>query len=508
MAAIRRLLLAAILLPAFLHAQIPAPPAETYTSFITPYQAGSLSGGMKDKHPIVFVLTLIDESSTPPNIIRPASMTPGNQTIWRFAVSINGSVSMTRYTPYAIQGGGTGDPMPSADFKRLKTILAALPPDHAQLPPRVRRMIIQSALGGNLLARVYDRANAPEPVLELFRLVGADTWPLTDFPDFAPNQRWSHDQLQDAGVDLNEMGLTDAQLKTLATSPDHTLTVREEGSMFLDPTTIVENLAEPVQPPQRTDIETILRIRDAAGKIVHEFHEPMRGNKIIYIHSAFFTPDGTRLVALSSIPDIRVYDTTTWQRLPSLPAIPPGAVAFYPSPDWSKAVDVMPSGEVDLLDTRTARTLARVDAGLSLQSAVFSTDNARVAIVTGVKPDVAYRGALRLYDTRSGTLLHELRPLEATPHNGFGEPIWWHHGTYLLVPTREGRAGGGIVGIWNTHSGRYRGALAGCLYPESPFTRLAIMGDRLFKSCNDELLMWNVDTALQSVAAFESSLPN
>lgn len=104
--------------------------------------------------------------------------------------------------------------------------------------------------------------------------------------------------------------------------------------------------------------------------------------------------------------------------------------------------------------------------------------------------------------------IHELRPLEATPHDRLGEPVGWPDGRYLLVPTREGSFGGpNIVGIWNVESARYRGALAGCLSPDAPWTQFRLQDTHFYTTCGqDEVLMWRVDDDMQEICDFEKSL--
>jgi hypothetical protein len=60
--------------------------------------------------------------------------------------------------------------IPADDQKRLDKLLAKLPDDGARLPPVGRRVMLQVPEGDHSRARVYDRANAPDEVLEILRL--------------------------------------------------------------------------------------------------------------------------------------------------------------------------------------------------------------------------------------------------------------------------------------------------------------------------------------------------
>jgi WD40 repeat protein len=237
----------------------------------------------------------------------------------------------------------------------------------------------------------------------------------------------------------------------------------------------------------------------------------MNGRSYVYMYAARFTPDGHYLLVMSSVPDTRIYDVFSGQLVNHLPHVPNNAAAYYPSSDWKHSVVALSTGEIKLIEADAGRTLAQIDFGDQLQSVSYSPDGSQVAVVTvGHDADGSYRCHLRIWRTSTGEMLHELRPLEATPRDGFGEPVWTPDGKYLLSSTREGHfAGPSVVGIWNTESGRYRGALAGCMYLDTPFTRFLLSGKYFYKTCSSyDVLMWNVENALKEISGFEKSLPN
>jgi hypothetical protein len=106
--------------------------------------------------------------------------------------------------------------------------------------------------------------------------------------------------------------------------------------------------------------------------------------------------------------------------------------------------------------------------------------------------------------------MHELMPLEATPRDGFGKPAWSQDGKYLFAPTREGHFGGGFsVGIWNSETGRYRGTLAGCMFPQQMDSPVLLAGSDAYRACGyDGLLRWDAGKALNDIRDFEKSLLN
>ena len=490
--------------------------AESYGRWVSSYRAGRLTGGLSDHHQIQMAITIISGDDVEP-YAKTASLLGPNAAIvtTRFAVSSAKTVSMVRVTAMAIQGGGPSK-LTDQDFKRLSILMADLPDDHSRLPPKGRRLVVQVVGQTGTLARVYDRANLPESVLEMLRIVGADTWPIFPFPDFEPEQSWNRGDFAQVNPDINKTSLERGVDRILAKSPDHSLTVVETNpSQFFDSTVNVEKLTKAREKPfDLNEIETVLRIKDSrSGSVIHEIRDPMNGRSVVYMYAARFTPDGHYLLVMSSIPDIRIYDVFSWQLLSHLPHVPNAAVAYYPSSDWRHAVVALSTGEIELRDSDANRTLAQIDFGDRLQSVSYSSDDSQVAVVTvGYAEDGSYRCNLRTWRTSTGELLHELRPLEATPRDGFGEPVWTPDGKYLLSLTREGHFGReGVVGIWNTESGRYRGALAGgCNELASPpYSRFVLSGKYFYMTCgSDWILKWNVEHVLQEISDFEKSLQN
>lgn len=481
---------------------------ETYKSWIARFRQGPLNGGFAKDHTTKFAITIFEgddlEAANPskfPGSSRLASTT--------FSVSSDGTVSMQRGSAEGVQGGGPGD-IPTEDFKRLSLLMSDLPVDHSQLPPKGHRLVAQLQTRDGIVARVYDRANLPEGILEMLRLIGADAWPIWNFPRFDPDAHWKSSEVDQAEIPTTAIGFRSNYLKLLATDPKRGLTVIDEGVPGFDSTVDVKRLTLNRQKTYDPRFETVLRIQDAnTGSTIHEMREPMDGKSMISMYAARFTPDGRYLLVLSDIPDIRIYDTATWQPVGHIRGVPDDAVAYYPSTDWKVGVAAFKSGEVDLVEAKNGRKLVQIDFGEELESASFSPDGSQVAVVTDATSTYGMLGAhLRIWNTKTGKLLHELRALEATPHSRLSEPLWWPEGKYILSSTRESQFGSQtIVGIWNVESGRYRGSLSGCPIDE-PWTQVFLSGSRVFKSCGTEILMWNVADDLKKLAEIEDSLPN
>src|SRR5436309_62039 len=77
-------------------------------------------------------------------------------------------------------------------------------------------------------ARVYDRANAPDAVLEILRLSHSGVRPLT--LDFSPQKKWPLSELGQTGIPENAIhlrGPDPEETTILAISQDGYLTVRQ-----------------------------------------------------------------------------------------------------------------------------------------------------------------------------------------------------------------------------------------------------------------------------------------
>jgi WD40 repeat protein len=456
-----------------------------YESWIRGYRSGPLCCAIGDNHHIQLSITAIEGDDLKPDQKTASILGDNYRTVrYGYAISTEGTVSSFRFTFSDIQGSGPGA-LPLEDFKKLQHLIASLPDDHSQLPPLGHRLVLQVAQGTGVVARVYDRANMPEHVLEILRLAGADIKPLVT--EFAPEKQWTPDQFSDAGISPDAIGIRSPRdILTLAASPDRSLIVRQ--ALWYNP---------------RTEI-----VDSKSLKVVHEVNEAQFGPRMIYISHASFTPDGRYLLLLSNLPAIRIYDTKTWQPLDTLPGLSSGGVAYYPSSDWGHGLVVSPAGEVDLWDATARRKLARLDLDGEIQSVSFSPDDSLVA-VTSVRQneDQSSTFHLRLWETTSGKFVHELMPLEQAQHDEIGDPMWWGNARYLLAAVREDHfAGSYVIGIWNAQSGRYRGGFSGCQYSDDPYAIL-LQGQRLFKRCRDgTLFMWDAAAAIDKITEFENSL--
>jgi WD40 repeat protein len=470
------------------------PKLANYESWISPYRSDGLKGGFGDHHTIQLALTVIDgdDLKSDEKFIPFCGMTT------TISVSGEGSVSMQRITPLAVQGAGPGM-LPENDRKTMRSLIGSLrthtPDDNSHLPPPGRRVVLQMRQRRRVIARVYDRADLPDSISEILGLTGATHGPLA--MDFHPSTIRTQEEMSEDAIAPDAIGIRRphprdpvtkslrADTVTLAVSPDGSHIVTRD--LFIDDRTAV--------------------IDRKTSAVYLEKPDVFSGRRSIYISHASFTPDGRSLLLSSNLPAIYIYNTQTWQQVNSLPGMPSDAVDYFPSSDWKHGVSVSAAGEATLWDSTVASKLTALDLDGELQNVSFSPDSALLA-VTSVRQnqDQSSTFHLRIWETRTGHFVRELRPLYYFEHDVMGYPMWWGNGTYLFAETREGRFGSYVVGVWNVKSGKFRGGFSGCSFSDDPFD-VALSDQRLFKWCRDgKLLVWDVAAAVGQIATFESSL--
>jgi WD40 repeat protein len=173
---------------------------------------------------------------------------------------------------------------------------------------------------------VYDRANAPETVLEILRLSHSGIRPLT--PDFPLQKKWPLSELSQTGIPENAIRFRAPDMEEttiLAVSSDGYLTVRQ---------------------------------------VLHD------------TPAVTITDTNPSNVTL---PAIRIYETKDWQEVGSLPDLPAKASLYYPSSDWKYGIAVYANGDVALWDTQSRRKVAKIDTDGGVSAVSFSPDDSMVA---------------------------------------------------------------------------------------------------------------------------------
>jgi len=460
----------------------------TYESWIRDYRVGPLTGALGfEQREIKLVITVVEGDDVETDAKTAAIFGPSYRIAFHgCAVAIDGTVSSFRRGSFGVQGGGL-DQLTEDELERLNRLIGRLPDDNSILPPVGHRIVLQVATGNEILARVYDLANAPETILEILRLSHSGIRPIT--LDFPPEKKWPVAELNKTGIPSDAIRLRGPDIEEttiLAISPDHYMTVRQ---------VLHDTPAVTITDTNPSNVIRVLRVTQP-------------GNRFVGITDADFSPDGRYLMLLTTLPAVRIYDTKDWQQVGSLLDVPPEASLYYPSPDWKYGIAVYANGDVALWDAPSRRQIAKIDIDGELSAASFSPDDSMVATTSGHEnKNHSSTLHLRIWNVSTGEMIEELLPVEYAAHDDIGAPIWWQDGRYLLAKVRDNPFRTYYeIGIWGVASGRFRGGFSGCSYSPDPLS-IVLHDSKLFERCRDGMiLMWDVAAAIDKIAIYESSL--
>jgi WD40 repeat protein len=360
------------------------------------------------------------------------------------------------------------------------------------------------------VTKIYDRANAPLPVLEILRLSrsGIRSCVQTIAPEFV----------------VTNLG------GPLTTSSDGKLLVAGGGPVnFWDPDRreVLKKLATPdfgghgleTSPDSKILlIESFtyghVIIDAASGKEIHRIACPF-GDKFNFddpsareqrISSSIFTHDEQHLLLQAGATGgrngprqlgLQAVSRATWQKtkLPSF--MPTNALGFFPSHSGKCAVFIDHNNDLLLWSSKQVRALSTLATNLTPRFVEFSPDESTVAVVDGAR--------LRLWETSRGAFVHELRPFEQLCRDPIEGLAWSRCGEYVLAVTKaDGFFTSRGISIWNAKTGRHRGELTGCVSDVAGFA-LCGQGRWAAASCHG-LQVWNLEAALAEIRGFESSL--
>lgn len=471
---------------------------QAYSSWIKTYTKRSRAPEKGEKQDVELSLTVLDGDNLAPDPSQ--SWVCGNfccQMSTTYSLSSSGEVSMTRVTPTAVQGGGP-DRLPPKEWVTIQELIQEWlqhpPDDHATLPPPGRRLVLRVQGGHKVVARVYDRADIPSPVMKVLGLIGAISGPM--WMEFKPSVKQPQ-ELVESPISSGAMGVRvshprDPQTNGLR-SDTVTLAISPDRSMIV--TRYVDSWGKVlVTDRSGSSIEFAASDYEIEGRWIHILH-------------AFFSPDSRYLLLLSNLPGMYIYDTKTWNPVDTLSGLPREATAFYPSSDWKHGVAVFRSGEVESWDVSKGQKQSQLVLQADLQDVSFSEDDSLFAVSSVHRnEDSSSTFQLRVWDTNSGQFLQEMNPPYYFEHDVMSKPIWWGHGKYLMANVRAGHWGGYMIAVWNVQSGQLRGGFSACDSSQDPY-EVGIDGTRLLKRCFDgTMLVWDVPAAIEKIAEFEDSL--
>jgi WD40 repeat protein len=451
-----------------------AEPSASYAAWVGQYAEKSLGGS-------VLLVRLVDEKPRP-NLNGFGRF--GEPPIDTFTVGVDGSQDHTHSDSGGGRGGGAGATPEGAKLAAaLRPLIAALPPDGGALPPAGCRLLIEGDAGnGRIVTAVYDRANLPDPVLDLLRRskcgVGSDVpvvQPMADI-EAADFQRIGCLTLMPDGdtlvfggggqatqwsaltrEPLGDVPLRNVDWETFGVSPDGTRAF--VGELLLD-----------------------RAIDPQSWAVLRQFRERRIGPSIRTRSDPVFTPDGKLLLVRTTSdgkptgergrstlePGLVVYDTATWQAVAVPPFLPPDCVGYGPAKMRPLAVVERSAGGVVLWDVERRRAIAMLDTGSRLLAAAFSPDESIVAV--GTAADVYGDGSrtgdrrLRLFEVAKGRVTAELWAADVNPVGSVGPagtPYWSPDGS-MVFSAVETAMSIGIDGIaaWDVRTGRQRAQLS------------------------------------------------
>jgi hypothetical protein len=459
-----------------------------YESWIRDYRKEALGGALGDNHEIKFGVTVVEGDDLPIEPKTASVLGPLYRVVhYGYAVSTEGTVSYFYVSSLGVKGGGPSE-LPAEDFEKLSRLIEELPDDGSKLPPPGRRVVVQVASGGGLLARVYDRANLPQSVLEVLRLSHSQIRPIT--LTFPAEKNWALSDFSQTGIPADAIRLRGPDVEEttiLAISPGNSFFIRQVQH---DTAAVVVTDSDPAH-------------------VIHTMREAQtEGRRSIGIYHAEFAPDGRYLLLLSTLPAVRIYDTLSWERVVTLPELPPSAVSYFASSDWRSGVFANASGEVALWDAQSRREIAKLDTDGKLSAVSFSPDDSMFATTSGHEnKDMSSTFHLRIWNSTTGEMIHELRPFEESARDDIGDPIWSPDGKYLMATVRDNPMGSNHdIGIWSLRSGRFRGQFSGCVYSSDPLS-VVLHHNKLFERCRDGMIfMWDAAGAFGKIAEFENNL--
>jgi WD40 repeat protein len=495
---------------------------ETYDLWIRRYRSGPLKGALGDNNKIKLKITAVEGDDRNPDDKANSLIQFGDLVVqYGCAISVEGTISYFRISPFDVKGGGLSE-LPSENIEKLNQLITDLPDDRAELPPPGRRLVIQVAAENGVLARVFDRANAPDEILQILRVSQSriKSWA----PGFEPRKRWQAGGYSESGA----FTLSPDKTQIIFAGANGPFTVWDAASLqFLN--RFSNSLISLPGGRFRHSPSLILGLAfsshgalvavDGMGTVdvrnsqswegIRYLQEPVVDRKQHSLSTPVFISDDRYLLLATDEPPMKIFDTSTWNTVDSFPGLPPEAISYFPNSAGDRSVFATKTGMIALWNPLARYQIAILDIRGRIVRASFSPDGSLVALVT-LHRSTADSGfsdyRLTIWRTNDGGFVHELRPFEQTPTE-FAALQWWPNGRYLLAAVRSDTYyASRSVGIWNADSGRFRGELTGCITSLYGFALLPD-GKTIAAGCGDgSILTWDAADAVGQIAKFENSL--
>ena len=495
---------------------------ETYESWIRRYRSEPLTGALGDNNKIKLRITAIEGDDRKPEE-KANSLIPTGDSVVQYgcAISAEGTISYFRISPLGVKGGGPSE-FPSENIEKLNHLITNLPDDRGKLPPPGRRLVIQVAAENRVIARVFDRANAPDVILQILRVSQSriKSWA----PGFEPAKKWQAGSFSESGAftlspdntQLIFAGMNgpftvwDASSFQLLGQFPNSLMLLPGGRLRHSPSRVLGLSFSAHGAFVAVDGMGTVDIRDSQSwEGIRYLQEPVVDRKQRRLTTPIFVGDDRYLLLATDEPPMKIFDTSTWNTVDSYPGLPPEAISYFPNSAGDRSVFATKSGMIALWNPLARYQIAELDAGARIVRAAYSPDASLVALITAHRSPAEggftdFR--LRIWRTGDGGFVRELRPFEETPTE-FAALQWWPDGRYLLAAVRsDAFYTSRSVGIWNVDSGRFRGELTGCITSLYGFALLP-GGKTIAAGCGDgSILTWDAANAVAQITRFENSL--
>jgi hypothetical protein len=445
----------------------------SYDSFVSRYLNSPLGNVHADAEPVELIISSMEGDDRLVDAKIPSWPRCGG-IIWS---GIKVTPAGNGYFYWHGESNGIGSPvkLPEEFFVRLQQFVAKPPDDGKRLPPPGHRVIVRAALDGAISVRVFDRAYLPDEIIELIRLTDSQIEVTPTI--FHPLRSWKPADLQQGAVSSAVLNASDIDFDEMF-APERSVAESSDGRMLAVSSFFYRG--------------SVLRVYNAAADHpVFELVFPPDGRRGIGPTYIGFNPDRSRFLLETNLPEIRIFETKTWKQISDASPMPPEAIRYVPSTDWTRGIAVSAAGKASLWDASSRQVITPLEISGQVQSAAFSPRGNLFALTTG--PGELLPAQLTVWDARSGHLLRELWPPQWRSKVQ-GQPRWWGGSQLLVVPVRPylGRIS---IGVWDVPTGRYHGTLAACAGAD-----VLVEGDRLFQNCmTGEVLEWSAQAVRNEV---------
>lgn len=450
-----------------------------------------------------------------PRIIQPKAFYPGSEL---FAISVlgedrgqsgcvvkdNGEISHYAHTSRGSKGGTGGEPHKQEVLVKLKAMLSSLPVSSPTQPAGDRKLVIHSFLQGRTQILGYDRADAPDAVLEFMRLSKCYIPAYTQ--EVPPKGNWQAHRHDDGSMGFltkaNQI-VTCAAYQPLRVWDGKTHALIREVPFPVPHMDAARYLA--VSPDERFLALTSSRcmIMDTSSwSVVARIDEVPVGSTTYGYNNPMFLPSGQQLFLRTSAPISGFFDVVTWEAVPPPPALSAQIIKFMPLSSKHQFMTLDRAGGLSFTTSQGAKVTLFKERVQNFYCAE-APDGKQFAVAVGTGNIYArhdYR--VLLVDADDGHLIRELRPFEQVFEDGQVVGLFWSPDSRYVLGALES----GDIAVWNSATGRHRGTLLG-QRPDPNAVQVSPDQTTLYQLRGDGVMQyWDIKSTLDKVSAFEASL--